>query len=221
MGCGAAIPNLEAAAGMLARSGEGPVLSLAVEICTATIFPSHEPELVVSNSIFGDGAAPPFSTCRGRVIRAVWRKWWILRAVFFPGTARICVTGRKVAACGSPEQAGAGYRRAHRDGGGVSAFKRGTASHGMTSPGGLSIRAARSCWPKSPRNWSLPARPCAFPTTSSRTTATCRHPPFCLSCGRSWTEAGHNPAKKGCSSRSVPASRPSRRSSNLRPLKLR
>jgi alkylresorcinol/alkylpyrone synthase len=57
MGCGAAIPNLEAAASMLARSGEGPVLSVAVEICTATIFPSHEPELVVSNSIFGDGAA--------------------------------------------------------------------------------------------------------------------------------------------------------------------
>ena len=57
MGCGAAIPNLEAAAGMLARSGEGPIMSVAVEICTATIFPSHEPELVVSNSIFGDGAA--------------------------------------------------------------------------------------------------------------------------------------------------------------------
>jgi predicted naringenin-chalcone synthase len=57
MGCGAAIPNLQAAAGMLARSGEGPVLSIAVEICSATIFPSHEPDLVVSNSIFGDGAA--------------------------------------------------------------------------------------------------------------------------------------------------------------------
>ncbi len=57
MGCGAAIPNLEAATGMLARSGEGPVLSVAVEICSATIYPSHEPELVVSNSIFGDGAA--------------------------------------------------------------------------------------------------------------------------------------------------------------------
>ncbi len=57
MGCGAAIPNLETAAGMLARNAEGPILSIAVEICTATIFPSHEPELVVSNSIFGDGAA--------------------------------------------------------------------------------------------------------------------------------------------------------------------
>ena len=57
MGCGAAIPNLEAAAGILVRSGEGPVLSLAVEICSATFFPGHEPELVVSNAIFGDGAA--------------------------------------------------------------------------------------------------------------------------------------------------------------------
>jgi alkylresorcinol/alkylpyrone synthase len=57
MGCGAAVPNLEAAVGMLDRSGEGPVLSVAVEVCSATIFPLHEPELVVSNSIFGDGAA--------------------------------------------------------------------------------------------------------------------------------------------------------------------
>lgn len=57
MGCGGAIPNIEAAAGMLARSYEGPILCVAVEICSATIFPSHEPELVVSNSIFGDGAA--------------------------------------------------------------------------------------------------------------------------------------------------------------------
>jgi alkylresorcinol/alkylpyrone synthase len=56
MGCGAAIPNLEAAAGLLAR-GTGPVLSIAAEICSATIFPSHEPDLVVSNCIFGDGAA--------------------------------------------------------------------------------------------------------------------------------------------------------------------
>ena len=57
MGCGAAIPNLEAAAGMLARSPEGPVLSVAVEICSATFFQGEDPGLVVSNSIFGDGAA--------------------------------------------------------------------------------------------------------------------------------------------------------------------
>ncbi|MFZ0726394.1 MAG: 3-oxoacyl-[acyl-carrier-protein] synthase III C-terminal domain-containing protein [Desulfobacterales bacterium] len=57
MGCGAAVPNLEAAAGMLARNGSGPVLSIAVEICSATFFPDHDPELILSNSIFGDGAA--------------------------------------------------------------------------------------------------------------------------------------------------------------------
>ncbi len=57
MGCGGAVPNLECAAGMIARKGRGPVLSVAVEICSATFFPSHEPELIVSNCIFGDGAA--------------------------------------------------------------------------------------------------------------------------------------------------------------------
>ncbi len=57
MGCGAAIPNLEAATGLLMRSGKGPVLSVAVEICSATIFFGQDPGLVVSNAIFGDGAA--------------------------------------------------------------------------------------------------------------------------------------------------------------------
>ncbi|MFA6294331.1 MAG: type III polyketide synthase [Victivallales bacterium] len=57
MGCGGAVPNLECAAGMISRNGRGPILSIAVEICSATFFPSHEPELIVSNCIFGDGAA--------------------------------------------------------------------------------------------------------------------------------------------------------------------
>jgi alkylresorcinol/alkylpyrone synthase len=57
MGCGGAVPNWEAATGMLARSECGPVLSIAVEVCTATIFMGPEPDLVVSNCIFGDGAA--------------------------------------------------------------------------------------------------------------------------------------------------------------------
>ncbi|MFW5859642.1 MAG: type III polyketide synthase [Planctomycetota bacterium] len=57
MGCGAALPNLAAAAGMLATGVDGPVLCVAVEICSATICLGPERELVVSNSIFGDGAA--------------------------------------------------------------------------------------------------------------------------------------------------------------------
>ncbi|MBT3378601.1 MAG: type III polyketide synthase [Lentisphaerae bacterium] len=57
MGCGGALPNLEVAAGMLLRRPEKPVLSVAVEICTATLFMGEDPALVVSNSIFGDGAS--------------------------------------------------------------------------------------------------------------------------------------------------------------------
>lgn len=53
MGCGGAIPNLELAAGM---ASAGPMLSLAAEICSATVFNGPEPDLVVSNAIFGDGA---------------------------------------------------------------------------------------------------------------------------------------------------------------------
>ncbi|MFW6259224.1 MAG: 4-(cytidine 5'-diphospho)-2-C-methyl-D-erythritol kinase, partial [Halochromatium sp.] len=47
MGCGGAVPNWEAATGLLARSQCGPVLSIAVEVCTATIFMGPEPDLVV------------------------------------------------------------------------------------------------------------------------------------------------------------------------------
>ena len=57
MGCGGALPNLEAAAGLLAFNGQRPVLSIAIEICSATLFMGADPALVVSNSIFGDGAA--------------------------------------------------------------------------------------------------------------------------------------------------------------------
>lgn len=57
MGCGGALPNLECAAGWIAAGCARPVLSVAVEICSATLFMGNEPGLIVSNSIFGDGAA--------------------------------------------------------------------------------------------------------------------------------------------------------------------
>lgn len=57
MGCGGAVPNWETAAGVLARAECGPVLSISVEVCTATIFMGPDPDLVISNCIFGDGAA--------------------------------------------------------------------------------------------------------------------------------------------------------------------
>lgn len=57
MGCGAALPNLECASGLLKIDGSRPILSIAVEICSATLFMGPEPDLIVSNCIFGDGAA--------------------------------------------------------------------------------------------------------------------------------------------------------------------
>jgi len=55
MGCGGLLPNWDCAVGAL-RHG-GPALSVAFEICSATLFMGNAPDLVVSNSIFGDGAA--------------------------------------------------------------------------------------------------------------------------------------------------------------------
>ena len=57
MGCGAALPNLECAAGLIQGGTKKTTLSLAVEVCSATFFRGPDPDLIVSNSIFGDGAA--------------------------------------------------------------------------------------------------------------------------------------------------------------------
>ncbi|MDA8169368.1 MAG: hypothetical protein M0Z59_06675 [Nitrospiraceae bacterium] len=53
-GCGGAMPNLEMA-GLLARNG--PVASISVEICTATFQMADELTLLLSNTLFADGAA--------------------------------------------------------------------------------------------------------------------------------------------------------------------
>jgi predicted naringenin-chalcone synthase len=56
-GCGGAIPNLEVA-GSLTRSLNGKVVvSVSVEICTATFQMGNDLSLLVSNALFGDGAA--------------------------------------------------------------------------------------------------------------------------------------------------------------------
>lgn len=57
-GCGGAIPNLELAAGQLRGcDDDGVVLSVSVEICTATFQMADDLSLIVSNAIFSDGAA--------------------------------------------------------------------------------------------------------------------------------------------------------------------
>jgi len=61
MGCGAAIPNIWSGAGMLVlgdgNGGGKPIVCVSVEVCSATIFMGADPGLIVSNCLFGDGAA--------------------------------------------------------------------------------------------------------------------------------------------------------------------
>ena len=63
-GCGGAIPNLQLA-GTLARADrEAVVVSVSVEICSATFQMGDDISLLVSNALFGDGAAAALVTCR-------------------------------------------------------------------------------------------------------------------------------------------------------------
>ena len=64
MGCGGAIPNLETAYNYLQVHPERHALSIAVEVCTATIYFSEDPDILLSNALFGDGAAAVVLTNR-------------------------------------------------------------------------------------------------------------------------------------------------------------
>jgi predicted naringenin-chalcone synthase len=55
-GCGGAIPNLEIAQSLLARNGDSAVVSVSVEICSATFQMDNDLSLLLSNTLFGDGA---------------------------------------------------------------------------------------------------------------------------------------------------------------------
>ncbi|MGB7566765.1 MAG: type III polyketide synthase [Chitinivibrionales bacterium] len=55
-GCGGALPGLQIAQGLCERNG-GIVLAVAVEICSATYQMGDDVSLIVSNALFGDGAA--------------------------------------------------------------------------------------------------------------------------------------------------------------------
>ncbi len=56
-GCGGAIPNLQVAEAML-KAGKGKaVVSVSVEICSAAFQMGNDVSLILSNALFGDGAA--------------------------------------------------------------------------------------------------------------------------------------------------------------------
>jgi len=56
-GCGGAIPNLQVGAEFLKSHGQGAALCVAVEICSATFQMEDDLSLILSNALFGDGAA--------------------------------------------------------------------------------------------------------------------------------------------------------------------
>jgi predicted naringenin-chalcone synthase len=56
-GCGGAIPNLEISESLVKKKKDGVVLSVSVEICTATFQMEDDLSLLLSNTLFSDGAA--------------------------------------------------------------------------------------------------------------------------------------------------------------------
>jgi predicted naringenin-chalcone synthase len=70
-GCGGAIPNLDLAANAIRGSTDGVVVAVAVEVCTATYQMDNDMSLLVSNAIFGDGAAAAVLWTRPEGLRIV------------------------------------------------------------------------------------------------------------------------------------------------------
>lgn len=62
MGCGGALPNLETAYNFARAYPGSHVLTISVEICSATLFFDEAADILVSNAIFGDGAAATVMT---------------------------------------------------------------------------------------------------------------------------------------------------------------
>ncbi|HEY3307284.1 MAG TPA: type III polyketide synthase [Desulfuromonadaceae bacterium] len=63
-GCGGALPNLQVAESMLKTNGGEVVLSVSVEICSAVFQMDNDLSLILSNALFGDGAAAAVLCCR-------------------------------------------------------------------------------------------------------------------------------------------------------------
>jgi len=70
-GCGGALPNLDLAAHSLHAAPDGIALSVAVEICSATYQMDNDMSLLISNAIFGDGAAAAVLWTRPEGLRIV------------------------------------------------------------------------------------------------------------------------------------------------------
>jgi len=70
-GCGAAIPALRSAAGILASQPDARVGVIAVEICSAAFYVANDPGVLVSLCLFADGASASMWT--GKHAPGTWR----------------------------------------------------------------------------------------------------------------------------------------------------
>jgi len=57
LGCGAAVPVMRLAKGMIAENPEAVVVTVAIEICSAAFYVEDDFGVLISTCIFGDGAA--------------------------------------------------------------------------------------------------------------------------------------------------------------------
>lgn len=57
LGCGAAIPMMRAAEGLIASNPCAKVATVAVEVCSAAFYADNDPGVLISLCLFGDGAA--------------------------------------------------------------------------------------------------------------------------------------------------------------------
>jgi alkylresorcinol/alkylpyrone synthase len=70
-GCGGAIPNITMGQSLLKSEPGGSILCVAVEICSATFQMSDDLSLILSNAIFGDGAAAAVLRNGGRGLQII------------------------------------------------------------------------------------------------------------------------------------------------------
>lgn len=61
-GCGAALPNMRTADGLIAGNRARCVLSICVEICSAAMYLDDDPGVLISACLFGDGAGAAILT---------------------------------------------------------------------------------------------------------------------------------------------------------------
>ena len=76
-GCGAALPNLSTAAGLVDSARCENVLSICVEVCSAAFYMDDDPGVLISACLFADGAGAAICSRRAcdRTRRVEWKQF--------------------------------------------------------------------------------------------------------------------------------------------------